>query len=218
MELEYQNEPEACYAQIEQPKAELHNEITRDYLTKIYNRRGLHEKCEYLIEVAKRDGSYLSVALIEIDYFDELSNQHGRPKGDEILQEFAVILQKNTRKVDILGRFDGEKFMVIMPNTNKEDAIMVSERICDFTESQPIASIEGITISGGIATIHVNISDHTPHYHDKLNLSADDALYHAKKHGNRVQHYDNIHIVIPQIKPQDMSDMDEQAQYEDYYR
>jgi len=193
MELEYQNELEACYAQIEQLKEELHNEITRDYLTKIFNRRGLHEKCEYLIEVAKRDGSYLSVALIEIDDFDTLNIHHGRPKGDEVLQEFASILQKNTRKVDILGRFDGEKFMVIMPNTNKEDAIMVSERIRSFTESSSIAAIEGITISGGVATIHVNLSDPTPQYHDKLNLCADDALYHAKKNGsNRVLHFDNL--------------------------
>ncbi|MBN2823695.1 MAG: GGDEF domain-containing protein [Campylobacterales bacterium] len=192
-ESEYKRELEACYNQIEQLKEELHNEITRDYLTKIYNRRGLLEKCEYLIEVAKRDGSFLSVALIDIDNFDELSSQLGRPKGDEILQEFAEVLKHNTRKVDILGRFDGEKYMVIMPNTNKQDAIMVSERILNYVQVRSLSSIEGITISCGIATIRVNLSDPTLQYHNKLNLSADEALYNAIKMGrNRVLHYDDL--------------------------
>jgi diguanylate cyclase (GGDEF)-like protein len=193
-ESQFQEELQLCQQEVARLKEELHREITHDYLTQTYNRRGLKEKCEYLVEVAKRDGSYLSVALLDVDHFDDINNRHGRSRGDQVIQALADVIKDNTRRVDVVGRFDGEEFTIIMPNTNKIDAIMVAERIRAFVETNPIATLEGVTISCGIATINVNISDATDESYDKLNLWADEALYHAKKSGrNQALHYDDIH-------------------------
>jgi len=178
--------------EIQQLKEKLHQQAMHDYLTNTYNRRGLQEQCRYLIEVAKRDGSYLSVALLDIDHFDDINRLHGRAKGDEILQILCNIIQDNTRKVDILGRFNGEEFIVLMPNTNKSDAIMVTERIRAYLDTHTLLDTT-MSISGGLATISVNISDEAQEGYDKLTLCADEALYHAKKSGrNRILHFDDL--------------------------
>jgi len=179
--------------EIEQLKKKLHDEMTHDYLTKVFNRQGLQEKCEYLIEMAKRDGSYLSVALIEIDDFDTLNSEHGRAKGDMILQDITKSLLKNTRKVDVVGRFDAHAFTILMPHTNKEHAIMVAERIRLYVQVYPIASLEGMSVSCGISTLGVSLYDDTQTIYDTLHLNADEALYHAKKKKEeRAFHYDNL--------------------------
>lgn len=193
-EADYKQALEKCQKEIERLKEELHREITHDYLTHTYNRRGLKEKCEYLVEVAKRDGSFLSVALFDIDSFDDINREHGRAKGDEVIVLFAQVIMKNTRRVDVVGRFDGEAFSVLMPNTNKEDAMMVSERIRSCIENKRRINTPLVTISGGVATVSVSIGDETDDIYNRLNLSADEALYHAKKAGkNQVLHFENLH-------------------------
>ena len=186
-------ELEACKEEIKRLKEELHKEMTHDFLTQLFNRRGLKEKCEYLIEVAKRDGSHLSVALVDIDHFDNVNTQRGYAKGDEILKQLSHVLQNNIRKVDVIGRFDGEEFVILMPNTNKEDAIMVSQRLRKNIDKDSLNDVDDLTVSCGVATIHVNLSDDTQGVYEKLHLKADEALYYAKKSGrNRVVHYDEM--------------------------
>jgi len=206
----YQNE-------IAKLRQEMQSQSFLDPLTSIYAHKGVEENCKYLIETSKRDGSLLSVAMFEIDALDQLRAQHEEERTDKIFKALAHALYDSTRRVDIIGRFDGEKFVVLMPNTSKEDATVVSWRICKYIQRHPCGGVD-ITLSCGVATRSSLLQEDTQTIYEQLILSTDEALHHAKKESNRVQHYDNIHIVIPQIEPQDMSDMDEQPQYEDYYR
>ncbi len=201
--------------------AKLHQEMQSqsflDPLTSIYAHKGVEENCKYLIEASKRDGSLLSVAMFEIDAFEQLHQQHDQERIDKILKALAHTLYDSTRRVDIIGRFDSEKFVVLMPNTSKEDAMVVSWRICNSIRRHPCGGVD-ITLSCGVATRSSLLQEDTQKIYEQLILSTDEALHHAKKESNRVQHYDNIHVTIPQIELQDMGDMEEQPRYEDYYR
>jgi len=184
-------------------RKEIQEQSFRDYLTKIYNRRGLEESYKYLIEVAKRDGSFLSVAMFDIDNFKNINLEHGEAKGDKVLKAIADILIDSTRRVDIIGRFDAEEFIVLMPNTAKKDALMVSERIRKSIERKSIEGINSLSVSCGVATKTLSLEDDTQQIYDELNLSIDEALYHAKKNGrNQVLHYEELNPVNEQIEIQ----------------
>jgi len=174
-------------------RQELAQQSIHDYLTKIYNRKGLEQKYKYLIEISKRDGSYLSVAMFDIDNFSQINEEHGRPRGDKILKEIATTLIDSTRRVDVIGRFDDEEFVLLMPNTAKEDATMVCDRIRKHIDIYPIGGINDVTVSCGIATVNASLEDDTQRIYDTVNLCIDEALYYAKKRGrNQVLHYDDI--------------------------
>jgi len=184
--IRLQKESREQKEQIQTLERRLAQEIRHDELTKLYNRKGLQEYTQYLIEVAKRDGLYLSVALISID----LTNQ--RQKRHTILKEFSKILNENTRQVDIIGRFEQEIFMLVMPNTNQEGALNVAQRLRECIEEYPNEDIARIKIHMGLATKELNTSDKTQNAFDTLNLWVDESLYLAKKE----QYQDTIHYQI----------------------
>ncbi|MBN2823692.1 MAG: sensor domain-containing diguanylate cyclase [Campylobacterales bacterium] len=153
-------------------------EATHDELTGIYNRRGLEESYKYLIEVAKRDGSHLSVALFNIATSND---KYGQEKHDRIIKEFANIIAHNTRRVDVIGRFNDNEFMLLLPNTNKENSTMVIERIKNHIHYEAVDEVSDLDVYVGIATKSLNLSDDTQATYDILNLYVDEALHLAKK-------------------------------------
>ncbi|MBN2823694.1 MAG: diguanylate cyclase [Campylobacterales bacterium] len=188
-----------------------------DPITNTYAHKGVEQNCKYLIEISKRDGALLSIAMFEIDALEKLSQQHNQERIDKIFKALANVLYNSTRRVDIIGRFDNEKLVVLMTNTSKEDAIMVSKRICKYVHRHPSGGVE-LTLSCGAATTSLTHQDDTQRSYEQLILLVDEALYHAQKEGNRVQHYEDINIVIPQIEPHNMSKIEkESTKPQDYY-
>ena len=180
--------------EIEELNKQLYEQANKDFLTKLYNRRGFEEHSKEIIEIAKRDGSQISIAMFDIDHFKKVNDTYGHDEGDRVLKFIADTLVDIGRASDIIGRFGGEEFIFIMPpKTDKEESIIAAERIRLFVQNHPIKNIGSITISAGIATLLPNQNDNTKEITDKLRIQADKALYFAKQHGrNRVVHFDDI--------------------------
>ena len=180
--------------EIEELNKQLYEQANKDFLTKLYNRRGFEEHCEEIIEIAKRDGSEISIAMFDIDHFKKVNDTYGHDEGDKVLKFIADTLVDVGRKSDIIGRFGGEEFIFIMPpRTDKEESIIAAERIRLSIQNHPIDHIGKVTISSGVATILPQSNDNTKEIADTLRKQADKALYFAKEHGrNRVIHFDDL--------------------------
>ncbi|MBF0558244.1 MAG: GGDEF domain-containing protein [Nitrospirae bacterium] len=157
-----------------------------DPLTGLYNRRFINEVLMKEIERDKRLGKEFSIVLLDIDNFKRVNDTYGHLSGDEVLKTVAMLMTDNVRKFDVVGRYGGEEFVIIMPETPKITAFDVSERIRSILEKKSIG-ITGrkrikLTASFGIATFQVDGMSSA-----ELLLLADERLYKAKKEGkNRV--------------------------------
>ncbi|KIM11679.1 MAG: hypothetical protein KU38_05755 [Sulfurovum sp. FS08-3] len=176
--INLQDKNKELQERIEQLQKALSQETTHDEVTGIYNRRGLEESYKYLIEVAKRDGSHLSVALFHIASSSEL---YGQEQHDRIIKAFASIIAHNTRRIDVIGRFNDNEFMLLLPNTNQENSTMVVERIKNHIHYEAVDELSDLEVFVGIATKSLNLSDNTQATYDILNLYVDEALHLAKK-------------------------------------
>ena len=127
----------------------------------------------------------LSFLMIDIDYFKRINDQHGHLVGDQVLRETGRIIIQSTREIDSAGRFGGEEFCVILPDTDKEGAILVAERIRSSVCDEKIKAYDthlAVAISIGVAAFPDDA-----HRMEELLDKADRALYRAKKLGrNRV--------------------------------
>ncbi|MCB9136353.1 MAG: diguanylate cyclase [Anaerolineales bacterium] len=161
---------------------ELKRLATLDPLTGIYNRRQLFKLGEWIFEQAKRYQRSLSILMIDADHFKQINDLYGHGTGDQVLQALAQYLTNLIRKPDILGRYGGEEFVIIMPETSLPQAKQVAERLLEFIHTHPIqtqAKTIPLTLSIGIATF----DPLTTRSLDKLVDQADQALYIAKQDG-----------------------------------
>jgi two-component system, cell cycle response regulator len=160
-----------------------------DPLTKLYNRRYLDVHLKNMVDEAKQKNTELSIMTIDIDHFKMVNDRPGwgHHIGDEVLKEVAQRIMNSVRTTDLPTRPGGEEFVVIMPGTDLERAIMVAERtrrnICEIPMKISAEPLEyNCTASIGVATLVGDIN--TP---EKLLKVADEALYQAKQNGrNRV--------------------------------
>lgn len=157
-----------------------------DSLTGIYNHGFLYEGMAREFARVERLKLPLSFLMLDIDYFKKINDTYGHLQGDEVLRKLAQILKKNTRPYDILGRYGGEEFSIVMPEANREDSISLAERIRTEVSGYNFGSGDETikcTISIGISNYpHANIKN----IEDLIN-KADRALYRAKAEGrNRV--------------------------------
>ncbi len=107
----------------------MNEQATRDWLTGLYNRRYFEETLADHIEAANRYNRDLSLVLFDIDNFKQINDAHGHEAGDEVLRQFAEILEITARKSDIVCRFGGDEFAVILPETGKANAEQLVERV-----------------------------------------------------------------------------------------
>jgi len=165
-------------------KAEM---AVRDGLTGLLNHRRLHERLQEELSRSLRYHHPMSLLMIDVDYFKRYNDTYGHQQGDELLRVLAEILQQNVRQSDIVGRYGGEEFAVILPETDKESAVVLAQRLCEVVASTPFLGYPGgpsvrCTISIGVASYPddgLTVSD--------LVAAADTALYRAKRYGkNRV--------------------------------
>jgi diguanylate cyclase (GGDEF)-like protein len=150
-------------------------------LTGLENRRSLIEFAEVQLKLAQRYKSFFSIMLIDLDHFKKINDTYGHLIGDEILKNIAKILKDILRNVDHIGRFGGEECIVILPNTDLKNAVLVAEKVRDaianFVHNIEDHNIQ-TTVSIGIASYH-SLDDDV----NQIIKRADQALYTAKSSG-----------------------------------
>ena len=147
-----------------------------DGLTKIGNHRALIERLKAEIAEASRTSRPLSIAIFDIDDFKKVNDSKGHVYGDQVLVDIASIMKKSIRGADFAGRYGGEEFMVIFPNTTLSVAKKISERIRQAVEEYNYVDGLRITISGGVGQYNNETITELVH-------SADTRLYTAKRNG-----------------------------------
>ncbi|OHW40335.1 GGDEF domain-containing protein [Pseudomonas sp. 06C 126] len=151
----------------------------RDVLTGILNRRAVLEQFSKELERARRDASYLAVAMVDIDHFKQINDVYGHLAGDEVICHCVNQLTQRIRESDSIGRYGGEEFLVLLPRTSPENAVAVLDQLRASVAESPArfgeASIS-LRISIGVCCVVPNEDDTTA----SLLARADAALYEAK--------------------------------------
>ena len=156
---------------------EIKHKSIRDSMTKLYNHIHILQILEKEIIKAKRYKSKLSILLLDLDYFKEVNDTFGHRVGDRVLIGLSLCLSKNIRNIDYIGRYGGDEFLIIFPNTDIKLAYNISERIRTNVEKIKWENNTiRITISGGLVELkNEELND--------LIIKADKILYKAKAEG-----------------------------------
>lgn len=176
---EYQHELEGTLAKLEILSS-------TDVLTGLKNRRAFDEKLKEEFDRAQRYHLSLSFLMVDIDRFKQFNDEFGHAAGDALLKTIAQVLKKTARSHDTAARYGGEEFAVILPNTSREGALIIAERL-----RRAVATFPGpirVTVSIGISSLNLSMSEATAMTDaNALVSSADIALHKAKQNGrNRV--------------------------------
>lgn len=177
-------ELEAAHRELEQAFLREQELARTDTLTGIHNRRHLFELAEREFNFAVRYGSPLSALMFDVDDFKTANDTHGHAVGDQALQSLTGAVRAQLRAVDVFGRYGGDEFTVLLPQTGVEEALVVSERIHASIAALRIETNKGalsLSISLGIAET-LKDAGHTDSV-ERLFLRADQALYAAKQAG-----------------------------------
>ncbi|EPJ55670.1 MAG: hypothetical protein OFPI_02800 [Osedax symbiont Rs2] len=178
--------------QLEFKNSQLYELSIRDELTGIFNHRYLMAQGEYFVSYTKRSKSPLSCLMMDIDHFKSINDTFGHPFGDFVLRSISELFQSQIRSSDILGRYGGEEFAIIMPDTSIRDAMMVAEkiRLAVSTKAFTQGSVQHRTsISIGVAE-YKHLDDTVM----QMISRADRALYGSKNSGRNKVVMENQNI------------------------
>ena len=165
-----------------------------DALTGLFNRTGLSASLPLDIERAQRYRRSLSVVLLDLDHFKRVNDEFGHLVGDQVLVEFAKLIQATVRQVDAIYRWGGEEFLIVCPETPPELVSNLTERVLDGVRQHRFPTLRTMTVSAGIANL--GASDTMT----SLLQRADEALYQAKTAGR-----DRI-CLAPDVSPRDATE------------
>jgi diguanylate cyclase (GGDEF)-like protein len=169
-------------AEAEALQAQLREQAVRDPLTGLYNRRFLDETSLARIQLARRQGTRIAIVLIDIDHFKWINDLHGHSRGDEVLQRFADLLRERMRRSDIVCRFGGEEFVLLVDNCDDATLATILETLMRQFRSQRFGEGEDLTddctFSAGVALLDVDGADF-----ESLVRVADTRMYRAKAAG-----------------------------------
>ncbi|MFZ5911631.1 MAG: diguanylate cyclase [Chloroflexota bacterium] len=176
--------------EVENLQQQLQEQAIRDPLTGVYNRRFLNEALEYEFVRARRRKSHLAIIIMDLDSFKSINDQYGHRAGDLALQRIAGTLVEKIRQGDILCRYGGEEFVILMPEIDPEVATQRAEELREAIEALTVSSPKGVfrvTASLGLV-VYPNRASNA----DDLLHAADDALFVAKRKGkNKVVVFDS---------------------------
>ncbi len=158
-------------------ESELKRLATQDPLTGLANHRAFHEQLQTEVSRAQRHGRPLSVAVLDLDHFKEVNDQHGHPTGDRVLRETSERLRELVREGELLARVGGEEFAWILPDADGLGAFAAAERARDAVGATPFPQVGTLTLSAGVCELAAAGSA------QHLYRLADQALYRAKQHG-----------------------------------
>lgn len=158
-----------------------------DELTGIFNRRKVLEELENAITLAKKYSNDFCVVMMDVDNFKKVNDKYGHIEGDNTLRRFTGVVKSNLRKNDVFGRWGGEEFVIIIPDSKKEDAFSFVDRIREIIEKYDFGKIGNLTFSAGICEFVPEYTD------DNLIGNADFALYLSKQMGrNQVKVFSQV--------------------------
>ncbi len=176
-------------AKIQEQNLKLEERAIRDSLTGLYNHNYLLDQLSNEVSRARRYDTPLSVFLLDLDFFKDVNDSCGHPFGDYVLKEFSKRVRGRLRSSDIFGRYGGEEFMIILPNTDSKRADVVAEGIREVIASTPFSqkiNKRYVTVSIGVYSGFGEKTESSRVIMDYV----DNALYQAKAEGrNRVVHY-----------------------------
>ncbi|WP_278361140.1 ligand-binding sensor domain-containing diguanylate cyclase [Idiomarina abyssalis] len=170
---------------VKEKTADLETMARQDPLTNLGNRRAFDERLQHELSRCRRDGTYLSLAILDVDYFKDVNDHYLHTVGDKVLVRIAEVLRDEIRDIDYVARWGGEEFAVLITNSELEVAKEASERMRERIAATPFDDLVEdmkITVSIGVASSF--------HYADHAGLlvAADQALYQAKSAGrNRME-------------------------------
>ncbi len=158
-----------------------------DALTGLFNRRYFEERLAFEFSRASRYRTPLSCMMADIDHFKSLNDRYGHPFGDKVLREVAAVARETLRDVDLIARYGGEELIALLPETGPQQALRVSERVCQgiaalrlpYVQANGEQTTVSCTVSIGVATFPTPRVDST----EALLRAADDCLYAAKAAG-----------------------------------
>ncbi len=152
-----------------------------DGLTQLNNRRYWQEVFDREHKLAFRTNADTTLIILDIDHFKKVNDTYGHQAGDTVIQHFAKIIRQSTRETDVLGRYGGEEFVVLLPNTNQKDAVVVAERIRQST-MEAVVDAEGVSIT---YTCSLGCAGFNKQFKKSQMWieAADQALYKAKEQG-----------------------------------
>lgn len=167
----------------------LHEQIQKmavtDPLTGVHNRRGFRLLAEQQVKGANRYSQPLAVMMIDLDHFKEINDQYGHQVGDQVLQGVTQRLEGELREADLLGRYGGEEFIILLPNTGHEGGLQIAHRLLNTIRQSPLQTTAGpieMTISIGLSSGREDLAL------DEMIQSADRSLYRAKESGRDQVH------------------------------
>jgi len=172
-------------SQLKEKNLELEELYITDKLTGLFNRHKLDMAIGEEIKRAERFNYSFGVILLDIDNFKSTNDTYGHQIGDSVLKEFALILKENTRETDIVGRWGGEEFLIVCPESNKEDTIKVAEKLLSKIDKFNFKTINKKTASFGISIYKKGSSI------EEIISCTDKALYKAKEAGR-----DRIEVIL----------------------
>jgi len=169
-------------AEAEALQEQLRDQAVRDPLTGLYNRRFLAEASVARIELARRHATPIAIVLIDIDHFKQINDRHGHGRGDDVLQQFAVLLRERMRRSDVICRFGGEEFVLLVDNCVQPALVDILETIMQQFSAMRFGAggdaLAGCTFSAGVAVLDVD-----GHDFESLVRVADARMYRAKADG-----------------------------------
>jgi len=173
--------------ELEESHKELELLASQDPMTELYNRRYYAEISHKIIELSRRNKKPLSLLMLDIDKFKNINDTYGHHIGDEVIIALAKTLKKYSRKCDVVCRFGGEEFLILLPETSADGAFHIAEKIRESVASMSVALEQNqsvsFTVSAGVSEFRAEEEETLEHTLQR----ADAGLYEAKESGrNRV--------------------------------
>ena len=178
---------DSAYKELELTNSRLKEFSFKDEVTGLYNRRFFSVRLEEEVSRCRRFNHPVSVVLLDLDDYKTINDDLGHVAGDETLREVAQILLKHSRGINVICRYGGDEFAVLLVETSKAGARLYADRIRQVLATHPFSHGRRVTASFGVASLPEDVAPAT----EELIRAADEALYAAKRGGkNRVEGYE----------------------------